>query len=322
MRAPVFWRDKGLLSATLLPAALLYNAVARVRSAAVTPAKLPVRVVCIGNLVAGGAGKTPVALTLGMLLKKRGIRAHYLSRGYKSDNIGVTKVDITQHSARDVGDEPLLLAEVLPTWVSKDRVAGTEAAIKAGAEIVIMDDGFQNPRLHKDVSLLVVDGHYGFGNERVIPAGPLREPIEAAMERASAVIMVGDDKQGVTRYVPPQVPVLQSQVKPVSSAEFLRGKQVVAFCGIARPRKFYRTLQELGCIVVHHVSYADHYAFTPGDLEFLRAKAKETASVLVTTEKDYVRLPDDMRVEVTVVPIEVAFDDNESLLKVVLEDAA
>lgn len=322
MRTPIFWREKSLLSSALLPASVLYTTVACVRRAAVMPTKLPVKVICVGNLVAGGAGKTPVALALGNLLKQRGINAHYLSRGYKSENIGVTRVNIAEHNAKDVGDEPLLLAEVLPTWVTKDRAAGAQAAIKEGAQVVIMDDGFQNPALHKDISLLIVDGHYGFGNGRVIPAGPLREPVGAALRRASAVVLLGDDLQGITQYVAPQLPILRAQVKSVSSADFLKGKQVVAFCGIARPRKFYRTLQDMSCNVVHQVSYGDHYHFTSQDLEFLRAKAKQTNALLVTTEKDYVRLPDDMRAEVHVVPIEVVFDDNQSLLKVVLPDAA
>lgn len=317
MRAPIFWKDKTLLSTLLLPFSVLYCCAASVCRGTTPSKKLSAKVICVGNLVAGGAGKTPVALALGTLLKNAGKNVHYLSRGYKSENVGVTRVNIEEHSAEEVGDEPLLLAEVLPTWVSADRVAGAEAAIKAGAEIIIMDDGFQNASLHKDVSLLVVDGHYGFGNERLIPAGPLRECISSAMKRVSAVIIIGEDKHNVQRHIPAGVQVLHAEVKPVKSAESLKGKQVVAFCAIAAPRKFYRTLLQVGCVVRNHVSYPDHYQFKPEDLEFLRTKAKEHEAVLVTTEKDFVRLPDDMRTQVNVLPIEVEFADNAALLRVV-----
>ncbi len=318
MRAPGFWKDKTLLSAALLPASAIYGGIARLRRACMKTERVPVRVICIGNLIAGGAGKTPVALALGAIMKKQGKNAHYLSRGYKSRNRGVTLVDRAAHNAQDVGDEPLLLSEVLPTWVAVDRVAGAMAAMKAGANMVIMDDGFQNPRLHKDVSFLVIDGHYGFGNERLLPSGPLREPVREAMKRVNAIIMIDDDKYGILRYVPQDIPVIRAQIRPVSSADFLKEKQIVAFCGIARPRKFYRTLQNMGCAIRKHISYPDHHVFTPGDIQFLREKAKEFDSMLVTTEKDYVRLPEDMRAEVKVLPVEVVFADEDALLKILL----
>ncbi len=318
MRAPIFWKGKGVLSTVLLPASAVFYGLTQARKTGASPEKLPAKIICIGNLVAGGAGKTPVALALGEMLKKLGKNAHYLSRGYKSRNTGVTCVDLSRHTARDVGDEPLLLAEILPTWVAKDRASGARAAVKTGAEIIIMDDGFQNPYLHKDVSLLVIDGHYGLGNGRLIPAGPLREPFADALQRASAVIMIGKDTHDVLRQVPQDLKILQAHVQYRSIAEFLRGKQVLAFCGIAHPRKFYRTLQHLGCMISKHVAYPDHYDFTPEDLRFLHTKAKELGCILVTTEKDFVRLPDDIKPEVNVVPIEMIFDDNDALLKTVL----
>lgn len=318
MHAPTFWKDKTFISTALLPFSAAYYVLARANHAFTPTKEVSAHVVCVGNMIAGGAGKTPVALALGTLLKKLGRNAHFLSRGYKSDNTGVTRVDRTKHTAREVGDEPLLLAEVLPTWVAKDRAAGAEAAVKAGAEIIIMDDGFQNPGLKKDVSLLVIDGHYGFGNGRLLPAGPMREPLEEAIERASAVVLISDDRYNVLQHIPKNIPLFQAHITPVSSAEFLKGKEVVAFCGIARPRKFYRTLQAIGCSVRKHVSYPDHHDFRLEDLEFLRARAKEYNALLVTTEKDYVRLPEDMRAEVSVVPIEAAFADPAAVLGVVL----
>lgn len=316
MRTPLFWKDKTLLSTVLLPVSALYCIGAGICRSGVSPKKLPVRVICVGNLVVGGAGKTPVALALGAMLKAQGKNVHFLSRGYKGSHSGVTQVDIEKHSAAEVGDEPLLLAEVLPTWVAGDRVAGAEAAVKAGAEIIIMDDGFQNPSLHKDISLLVIHGHYGFGNERIMPAGPLREPITKAMQRASAVVMIGEDEHGVMRYIPEGMKVLKAEIHPMSSAEALKNKHVVAFCGIANPRKFYRTLHRVGAIVRKHVSYPDHYNFKSRDMEFLRERARELDAILVTTEKDFVRLPEDMRAEVSVLPVEAVFADATAVLGV------
>ncbi|HEU5048130.1 MAG TPA: tetraacyldisaccharide 4'-kinase [Rickettsiales bacterium] len=318
MRAPIFWKDKTLLSGLLLPVAAIYSCAVQARLARTPPKTLDARVICVGNLVAGGAGKTPVALAIGRIFKELGKNAHYLSRGYKGTHSGVTRVDPAKHSALEVGDEPLLLAEVLPTWVAKDRASGAAAAVAAGAEIIIMDDGFQNPSLHKDVSLLVIDGHYGLGNERVIPAGPLRENIEQAMGRVSAVIMIGEDKHNVLKYVLPGTPVLHAKVQPTAAANTLKDKAVVAFCGLAAPRKFYRTLQEIGCSIRKYVAYPDHYVFKSEDLRFLREKAAEQEATLVTTQKDYVRLPAEMRTEVATVPIEVVFGDREALLKVLL----
>ena len=211
----------------------------------------------------------------------------------------------------------MLLAQMLPTWVARDRVAGGRAAIHGGAALIIMDDGFQNPSLHKDVSFLVIDGAYGFGNGRMIPAGPLREPVAAAMKRATAVILIGDDRYRVLRDVPLGMPVFRATIEPMREARLLKGLSVVAFAGIARPRKFYRTLQQIGCQVVHMVSYPDHYLFKEKDLHALRVKAKQAGARLVTTTKDYVRLPADMRAEVMTVPIEAVFEDSEGLLKLI-----
>ncbi len=314
MRAPLFWKEKTFLSTVLLPVAALYGSCAKRRQKNTIPQKLPVPVICVGNLVAGGAGKTPVSLALGILLKEHGRKAHYLSRGYKGSLKGPVLVNPALHSAEEVGDEPLLLAAILPTWVAKDKIAGAKAAIAAGAEIIMMDDGFQNPSLHKDVSLLVIDGGYGFGNERLMPAGPLRETIAAAMERASAILLLGEDKQDVLRHVPEVKPVLRANVEPAPAALSLQDKHVVAFAGIARPHKFYRTLQQLNCVIKEMVAYPDHHIFSAHDMARLRSKAKEQHAQLVTTTKDYVRLPASLREEVTEVPVEVVFGDERAVL--------
>lgn len=317
MRAPLFWKDDNTLSTALLPVAALYRRMALRNASGVIPFRLPVPVICVGNVVAGGAGKTPTALAIGAMLKAQGVAAHFLTRGYKGKLTGPVQVDPQKHGVADVGDEPLLLAGMLPTWVSRDRVAGGKAAVMDGAEFIVMDDGFQNPSLHKDVSFLVMDGAYGIGNGRLIPAGPLREPVAEAAERASAIILFGEDKQGALRDVSPYKPVLGASLAVCrNAANLLRGRPVVAFTGIARPRKFYRTLSDMGCEVRHMASFPDHYVFRRREVLRLLAKAKELDSSLVTTEKDYVRLPVDLRVDIVPVPVEVVFDEPDALWRV------
>jgi len=319
MRAPLFWKEETLLSAALLPAAAIYGWLEKRRRTQASSFTASVPVICVGNVVAGGAGKTPVALALGALLKERGKKAHYLSRGYKGSLMGPVQVNPNENTVGEVGDEPLLLAEILPTWVAKDRTQGAKAAMAAGADTIIMDDGFQNPGLHKDIALLVIDGGYGFGNERLMPAGPLREPIASAMERATAIILLGEDKHQVLRYAPEGKPVLRANLEPMPSAFALKDKHVVAFAGIARPRKFYRTLQQLDCVIRKMVAYPDHYVFKAKDIAFLRAKAKAYDSQLVTTTKDYVRLSPDVRAEVTPVAVQVIFEDNAAVAALIAQ---
>jgi tetraacyldisaccharide 4'-kinase len=314
MRAPIFWKNRNNVSILLQPLAMIYGWVASRRRKSVFPYKLPIPVICIGNLVAGGAGKTPVALALGTLLKAQGKNVQYLSRGYKGSLKGPIQVNAKTHTSYDVGDEPLLLAEILSTWVAKDRIAGAKATIEAGAEILIMDDGFQNPSLYKDISLLVIDGEYGFGNGLLMPAGPLRESILSGMSRTNAIILIGNDVHGVLKYAPSTTPIIRAKIEPKPGTYALKDKTVVAFAGIGRPRKFHRTLQQLGCIVHKMVAYPDHYHFKDRDLHFLHNKAKEHDALLVTTTKDYARLPIDRRTNIIPVPVEIVFEDVAVLL--------
>lgn len=313
MRAPAFWNNKNSISTVLTPLSGIYRRCAEHKRNAVTPFKLPVTVICIGNAVAGGAGKTPTALAVGAMLKAQGVAAHFLTRGYKGKLAGPVQVDPNVHTAVDVGDEALLLAEILPTWVAHDRVAGGKAAAKAGAEFIVMDDGYQNPSLHKNIHLLVIDGAYGFGNECLLPAGPLREPAQEAVARANAVVIFGEDKKNVLRYVSPYVPLIHADLKPVYTVDFLRGKSVVAFAGIGRPAKFYQTLVDLGCNVIQMVPFPDHHNFTARDLGTLKTLAKKHDALLVTTKKDYVRLPVQMRIEVLPIQVEAQFQEPDAV---------
>ncbi len=319
MRAPEFWdqRDGGAAPAMLAPFGALYALASRARFALARPERISVPVLCVGNLVAGGAGKTPVALSLGARLKERGLSAHYLSRGYGGAAAGPTRVDPIRHGCSEVGDEALLLARIAPTWVAADRVAGARAAIAAGAHAIVMDDGFQNPSLAKDVSLVVVDGAYGFGNGRVMPAGPLREPLAQGLARADAVVIVGDDRTGARDRIVAAgfatLPVLGARIVPGPEAEALAGRKVVAFAGIGRPAKFFVTVRDVGAKVVAAHAFPDHHVFSAGELRRLRSEAEGAGAVLVTTAKDAARLPESERGTIQVLTITLSWDDEAAL---------
>lgn len=325
MRAPDFWRHDGFSARALLPIGWAFGAAGALRQAGTTPFRAGVPVLCIGNLVAGGAGKTPVALSVAEILIGRGISTHFLSRGYggRLSGSGPVAVDGALHGASDVGDEPLLLARLAPTWVSRDRAAGAAAAVDAGAGAIVMDDGFQNPSVAKDVSLLVVDGAYGFGNRRVMPAGPLREPVKRGLARADAMVLIGEDTTGVSASVPAGKPLLRARIVPtpggpttggpMPSGKELAGGKVVAMAGIGRPEKFFATLRDMGCDIVEHRAFADHHVFREAEIMEIVERAAAAGATPVTTAKDAVRLPPDARAMFTVLDIALEWEDPEAL---------
>ncbi len=310
MRAPEFWSGGGggLVPFLLSPVSALYAATTARRMAR-HGWTAPIPVLCCGNATAGGAGKTTVALDIGRRLGNRGINAHFLLRGYGGRIKGPARVDPAQHDSTAVGDEALLLAAERPTWVAADRAAGAQAAIAGGAQAIVMDDGLQNPTLEKDLSLLVIDGSYGFGNGRVIPAGPLREPVASAAARSRAAVLIGDDETGALAQLPEALPVLRARLVPGPEAELLSGQPVFAFCGIANPRKFFATLQEAGAFIAGRQAYADHYPYDEGDLRDLFAEAEALRATPVTTKKDWVRLPPAYRNRVTVVTVRLEWEE-------------
>lgn len=313
MRAPEFWARNGLVPPLLAPLATLYAAAGATRAMLATPYRAAVPIICIGNLVSGGAGKTPVTLNLAALLGARGRRPHVVTRGYGGRLTGPLRVEPTRHGAADVGDEALLLARVAPCWVARDRVAGVEAAIAAGADLVLLDDGFQNPSLVKDVSVIVVDGAYGFGNGRVMPAGPLREPIDSGLARAHAVILIGADERGVEAAVAGRLPVLHATLEPPGGTD-LAGRRMLAFAGIGRPAKFYATLAGLGVEVVARADFPDHHPYRDDEIRRLIVTAGAAGARLVTTAKDFVRVPDHLRGEVDVIEVAVAWREPDTLI--------
>lgn len=314
MRAPEFWEGNGsgLMPWLLSPIASLYGA-ATARRMARPGWQAPVPVICCGNATAGGAGKTTVALDLGQRLANRGVAVHFLLRGYGGRLKGPVRVDPAQHDSQAVGDEALLLAADRPAWISADRGAGARAAVAAGAQTILMDDGLQNPTLEKDLSLLIVDGNFGFGNNRIIPAGPLRESVAAAAARCRAAVIIGEDETNAAALLPPRLPVLRAHLRPGPEAEILAGQPVHAFCGIANPKKFFATLAEAGAVLAGRTAFADHYPFDAGDMRALLAEAESLRAIPVTTRKDFVRIPPAFRSRVTVLTVRLEWEDTAAI---------
>jgi tetraacyldisaccharide 4'-kinase len=288
MRAPAFWwREPGFYSWLLSPLSFAYGTVAAARIAR-TGTRASVPVICVGNPTVGGAGKTPAALAIAAMLKDAGERPFFLTRGYGGRLAGPLTVDLQNHTAADVGDEPLLLARNFPTVVARDRVAGAHIAAHAGASVIVMVDGFQNPSLHKDFSILAVDGGLGLGNGCVFPAGPLRAPADQQLQLAHCIVVVGE-RSNNTLPVNTGLREFSARLEP-ETASSISGKKVLAFAGIGHPEKFFATLRALGAEVVEARAFGDHHMFSADEASALLAAAKTRSLQPVTTEKDMARM--------------------------------
>lgn len=301
MRAPEFWAgpgDGGWPARLLSPLSLIWRGVTRRRIARGPGFDPGVPVICIGNVTAGGAGKTPFAMLVARRLAAMGRQAQFLSRGHGARVTAPLRV--AGQGADVVGDEPLLLSRVAPAWVSPDRAAGARAMVAAGADVIVMDDGFQNPSLEKRLSFLVIDGGAGLGNGRVIPAGPLREPWGDAIARAQAVVVVGEAKVPLPDMA--GRPVISAAVVPLNGTDF-RGRRVLGFAGIGRPAKFFDSLAATGADVVASRAFADHHPFTAAEITALKREAASLGAVPVTTAKDFARLDAGARAGIEVLEI-------------------
>jgi tetraacyldisaccharide 4'-kinase len=328
MREPAFWWRKGGGS-LLAPLAAIYGAVAWSRIQA-QGERAGVPVICLGNLTAGGAGKTPAALAVAHLLLAVRERPFFLSRGYGGKLAGPVRVDPSFHHSADVGDEPLMLARLAPTIVARDRVAGARVARAAGSSVIVMDDGFQNPSLTKDLAILLVDGRRGIGNGRVIPAGPLRAPLEIQIARAQAIVIVGPP-DGAAKILETArrhgVTVFHGRLEADRNSLAALGKRkVLAFAGIGNPEKFFATLSEAGIIVAERSSFPDHHRYTAAEAQALIARAQAENLVLITTEKDHVRLGGDpalttLKAHANILPVRLVIDEQDQFRRLVLSAA-
>ena len=310
--APAFWAGSpGLLADLLLPLGAAWDAIGRARHALSSCYRATVPVVCVGNLVAGGAGKTPVTLALAAWLRERGVPTHVVTRGYGGYLRGPVRVDPASHDALAVGDEALMLAARTPCWVARDRVAGARAAATAGASAIILDDGFQDPAIGKTLALIVVDAEYGFGNGRVMPAGPLRENLRGGIARADAVVVLRAEVEATGVEQTCRAigrPVIRAILAPIAG-ERLAGERLLAFAGIGRPEKFFTTLRSLGVRLVDAQAFPDHYRFRAAEIDLLRRNAAHSGARLITTRKDIERLRPELRAGIEVLEIEVRWLD-------------
>jgi len=311
MKSPDFWQDAtSPLGWLLAPLGWAYAGTTAWRLAHADPWKAPVPVICVGNLTAGGAGKTPIVRDLTRRLRAAGRNAGILSRGYGGTAQGPLKVDPAQHSAGLVGDEPLLLAQDAPCWVARDRAAGAKAMVADGIDLIVMDDGLQNPSLLQDLAIIVADGRAGFGNGRAIPAGPLRESVEAGIRRAAALVVSGRDQSGLIQRYSSRIKILQTSV---TIREPLPATPLLAFAGIGRPEKFQATLVEAGANIVAFQPFADHHAYSSAELSALSDRAGQLGAQLVTTEKDWVRLDTEWRNRIKPIAIDVVWNDEAAI---------
>ena len=320
LTTPKWWYQRDRKSAAmarmmLKPVSWIWAGVTANRIARTVPADPGVPVVSIGNLTVGGSGKTPIAREVLRLLRASGIEAHALSRGYGGSLEGPVRVDLDAHTAADVGDEPLMLALDSPAWIARDRVAGARAAAMEGAQALVLDDGHQNPALKKTLSLIVVDGEtrdgeWPFGDGSVFPSGPMREPLKSGLARADAVVILmpsdlaEPDPELLEAFG--ALPVFIARLEPAGPPP---AGPVVGFAGIAKPWKVERSLKAAGAELADFAPFADHAPYREADLRFLAERAELFGATLVTTDKDWSRLPPEWRAKVVSWPVKATFED-------------
>ncbi|MDR1391209.1 MAG: tetraacyldisaccharide 4'-kinase [Holosporales bacterium] len=311
---PKFWSDKNSKFIKFLePISKLYSFISAAKLSSVVPEKLQVPVVCVGNIVLGGAGKTPTVELVCDILKKKFKAPCILKNGYGGYLKNVVRVDPSLHSYLQVGDEALLSANIAPTWIGKNRLNSAKAALLAGADVVIMDDGYQNNSIEKDLKILVVDSGQQFGNEHLIPAGPLRESVESGIKKSDFVLIIGEKNLELEDRIKrgnPNIPIFNAKMKVINPIK-LESDKVVGFCGLGYPPKFKKTLIECGFEVIDFIPFSDHHPYTITEIQKLINAAKNIGAKLVTTMKDYVKIPEIFRGEVIAIEVKLEIKGNE-----------
>ena len=316
MKSPSFWYgEKNSVSAILAPLSAVYTNLGRRHRRRSQPKKLAIPVICVGNIVSGGSGKTPTALALVKLLRdsKISLSPFFLTRGYRGKIEGPERVD-DSHDPDLWGDEALLLSRHAPTIVSKNRFAGGLLAQNLEADLIIMDDGMQNYTLSKDVTFCIVNGKMGFGNENVIPQGPLRQPLNDGYALSDAFILIGADERGITSNLPEGKPIFKASLKTVEGQKISKETPYIAFCGIGYPEKFKASLDESGLTIKDFKSFGDHHTYSPKDIAELSNMASAQNARLITTEKDFARLPDFFQKDlIDVLSVEIVFENPDAI---------
>lgn len=313
MEQPKFWfQHKNWQSALLAPIGFVYEKIVALRLKINKPYHSKIPVVCVGNICVGGTGKTPLSLALADYFIRQGKNVFFLNHGYKS-HLQNIMIDLSNHTAADVSDEAMIFAQKLPTVVDRNRARGAKKAETLGADLVIMDDGFQNPTLHKQLAFVVFDGSRGQGNGFCLPAGPLRESLKQGLKRAHAAVIAGKDETGLEKTIHalyPRLPVLRGHVEPTQDLKGLKG---IAFAGIGHPEKFFDMLEACGVTLTDKIAFPDHYAYTRSDIRSLIRRGE----TVLTTQKDAVKIDEDLRAKLTIVDIEFVLDNLSEWEKVI-----
>jgi len=316
-KAPKFWylKKDTYLSNSLYPFSLLFRLGTKLRNILSQKKKSELPIICIGNIVVGGAGKTPVSLKIGKMLRLAGYSPHFVSKGYSGIEKNNTLIQ-KWHSPKSVGDESILLSEVAPTWIGIDRNKSFHLAKEKGADCIIMDDGFQNPTIQKDFSIIVINEEQEFGNKRVMPSGPLRESITRGLSRTNLIVIIGRISEEIQTKIPSHIPIINSAFVISNENKIFKGQKITAFAGIAYPDKFFNSLRKQGAKIVKEIIYPDHHIFNENDLLNLAEIANKTQSILVTTKKDYVRIPKSYRTLINTLEGEITFEDENLFLEI------
>lgn len=320
MRTPKLWKSKNIFSIFLFPVSLIYGFFRKIHKTFSKEYKSKkLNIVCIGNLTAGGNGKTPVAIKIGEIFKQNGKNFAYLSKGYKGKINDFVKVDSRKHTYLDVGDEPLLLSKITDTFVCKNRKKAIQILEnKYNYDFIIMDDGFQNPTIYKNKNIIVVDGEYGIGNGFLLPAGPLRENLKDAIKRIDFVIIIGNDKQNLEEYfLKNNIKVFKASIKE-KIKNINNNQKYIAFSGIGRPEKFFNSLKKVGCNVIKEISFEDHHIYTNNEIEKILLTAKKENAKVITTSKDWIKLAKNYQNQIDVLEIEIDLLDKNNFLKEIL----
>ena len=314
IRTPKFWKKINIFSLALLPFSGIYLIIFLIIRLFTRTNKISKPVICIGNLIAGGSGKTPTTIAIGKILNELEIDFAFLSRGYMSDGSQflLLKKD-GSNDAKSVGDEPLLLSEHAPTFVSKDRLFGAKQIdAMDNFDCLVIDDGMQNESLFRDFTILVVDGKIGFGNEFLIPAGPMREPLSQGLKKTDLVVLIGDANEKLSEELSGKT-MVKAKILPKNIEQF-QGKKLIAFCGLAYPEKFFSLLKKNSLDLSQTISFADHYNYSDSKLRDLQALAKKSDAQLITTKKDWIKFPENLRKEIAYLDIQLKFE-NEEIIK-------